>query len=108
MSKTVEITMVEAVSRKALTREEARRLARKNLAELTPEEDARITADAQADPDAPPADDLLRRKRGRPFARTHKEKVSLRLDPEVLEHFRRGGAGWQTRINDVLRRAAGL
>jgi uncharacterized protein (DUF4415 family) len=36
-----------------------------------------------------------------------KELVSLRIDQDVLEHFREGGAGWQDRINDALRRAAG-
>jgi uncharacterized protein (DUF4415 family) len=36
-----------------------------------------------------------------------KELVSLRIDQEVLEHFREGGAGWQDRINDALRKAAG-
>ena len=34
--------------------------------------------------------------------------MSLRLDPEVIAYFRRGGRGWQTRINDVLRKAAKL
>jgi len=36
-----------------------------------------------------------------------KELVSLRIDQDVLEHFREGGAGWQDRINDALRKAAG-
>ena len=36
-----------------------------------------------------------------------KELVSLRIDQEVLEHFQQGGAGWQDRINDALRKAAG-
>lgn len=36
------------------TLEEARRLALKNLAEITDEEDARLTAAALADPDNPP------------------------------------------------------
>ena len=36
-----------------------------------------------------------------------KEQVSLRIDQDVLEHFREGGAGWQDRINDALRKAAG-
>ena len=31
-----------------------------------------------------------------------KRQVTLRLDPEVLAHFRSGGAGWQTRIGEVL------
>ena len=36
-----------------------------------------------------------------------KELVSLRIDQDVLEHFQAGGTGWQDRINDVLRKAAG-
>jgi uncharacterized protein (DUF4415 family) len=35
-----------------------------------------------------------------------KEAVSLRLDRDVLEHFRAKGRGWQTEINDVLRQSA--
>jgi uncharacterized protein (DUF4415 family) len=36
-----------------------------------------------------------------------KELVSLRIDQEVLEHFQQDGPGWQDRINDALRKAAG-
>jgi uncharacterized protein (DUF4415 family) len=36
-----------------------------------------------------------------------KEQVTLRIDQDVLEHFRDGGSGWQDRINDALRKAAG-
>jgi len=36
-----------------------------------------------------------------------KELVSLGIDQDVLEHFREGGPGWQDRINDALRKAAG-
>ncbi|MBC7575865.1 MAG: BrnA antitoxin family protein [Tardiphaga sp.] len=36
-----------------------------------------------------------------------RELVSLRIDQEVLEHFQEGGPGWQDRINDALRKAAG-
>jgi uncharacterized protein (DUF4415 family) len=32
-----------------------------------------------------------------------KQGVYLRLDPDVLGWFRAGGAGYQTRINAVLR-----
>jgi uncharacterized protein (DUF4415 family) len=33
--------------------------------------------------------------------------VSLRLDRDILDHFQEAGAGWQERINDVLRKAIG-
>jgi uncharacterized protein (DUF4415 family) len=36
-----------------------------------------------------------------------KEQVSLRIDRDVLDHFQAGGPGWQERINDALRKAAG-
>ncbi len=36
-----------------------------------------------------------------------KELVSLRIDQDVLEFFQEGGSGWQDRINDALRKAAG-
>ena len=36
-----------------------------------------------------------------------KEQVTLRIDQDVLEFFREGGPGWQDRINDALRKAAG-
>jgi uncharacterized protein (DUF4415 family) len=46
--------------------------------------------------------------RGRPKSGNPKRPVSLRLDPDVLAHFRRSGRGWQSRINAVLRKAAKL
>lgn len=88
-------------------RAKLRERARKYADSLTPEEDARLHAAALADPDSPPVDDILKR-RGRPPLEAPKEAVKLRLDPDVLAHFRATGAGWQTRINDTLRKAVGL
>jgi uncharacterized protein (DUF4415 family) len=36
-----------------------------------------------------------------------KEQVTLRIDQDVLAHFQEGGPGWQDRINEALRKAAG-
>jgi uncharacterized protein (DUF4415 family) len=36
-----------------------------------------------------------------------KEQVTLRIDQDVLEFFQAGGPGWQDRINEALRKAAG-
>jgi uncharacterized protein (DUF4415 family) len=36
-----------------------------------------------------------------------KEQVTLRIDQDLLEYFQGGGPGWQDRINDALRKAAG-
>ena len=47
-------------------------------------------------------------RRGRPKSAVTKVRTTLRLDPDVLAAFRSGGPGWQTRINDALRKAAGL
>jgi uncharacterized protein (DUF4415 family) len=33
--------------------------------------------------------------------------VSLRLDRDVLDFFQEDGPGWQERINEALRKAAG-
>ncbi|SFG17402.1 Uncharacterized conserved protein, DUF4415 family [Novosphingobium sp. CF614] len=46
--------------------------------------------------------------RGRPKGSTKaaaKQSISLRLDPDVLAYFRATGPGWQSRINEVLRKA---
>lgn len=44
------------------------------------------------------------RTRGRP-AGSNKQLVSLRIDRDVIELFRSGGPGWQSRINEALRKA---
>ena len=106
--------------RMAEGREEAR-----HIPQMTDEEEAAITAAAESDPDALPLTDeqLARmrpayqvhpefvakwmRKRGRPPSENPKKQVTLRLDQDVIEHFRSGGRGWQSRINEALRKAAG-
>ena len=46
----------------------------------------------------------LLRPRGRPRKAKVKTLVTMRLDPEILRHFRARGPGWQTRINAALKR----
>jgi uncharacterized protein (DUF4415 family) len=41
---------------------------------------------------------------GRPKSDDPKQLVSLRLDAEVLRWFKRTGAGYQSRIGEVLKR----
>lgn len=43
----------------------------------------------------------------RPSIPNAKELVSLRIDRDVLDHFQEGGPGWQDRINEALKTAAG-
>lgn len=47
-------------------------------------------------------------RRGRPKAAITKVSATIHLDPDVIEWFKREGAGWQSRINEALRKAAGL
>jgi uncharacterized protein (DUF4415 family) len=111
---------------KGRTWETAQRRARRAFAAITDEEDAAIGRAAAADPDNPPLDDrmfarlrpateaapeLARRARGQrgpQKSKPVKTLVSLRLDPDVIKHFRGSGSGWQSRINQALRRVAKL
>ena len=88
----------------------------------TPDEDYAINAAVAADPEtselndawfkrARPASEVVphivrryRRTRGKQRAPT-KDQITLRLDADLVLHFRETGQGWQTRINDTLRRA---
>lgn len=91
---------------------------------LTEKEIQRLIA---SDPDAPEAtDDQITRAKpfqeafpelaskmrtnvgGRPKSDNPKVAVSLRLDQEVVARFKAQGPGWQSRMNQALRSAAGL
>ena len=76
----------------------------------TAAEDKAITAAAKSDPDAQPltATQLkamvpLRSLRGRPKSENKKLLVSVRYSPEVVDYFRGTGAGWQARMDGVLK-----
>jgi uncharacterized protein (DUF4415 family) len=47
-------------------------------------------------------------RRGRPPLDSPKQLVSLRLDADVVDAYRKTGEGWQTRINTDLRKAQKL
>jgi uncharacterized protein (DUF4415 family) len=76
--------------------------------ELTPE----LAAQAKTIFEIPELADLadLVRKGGRPLLpdEVRKRRVTIMLDPDVIERFKAGGRGWQTRVNAALRKAAGL
>lgn len=55
-----------------------------------------------------PARGTLTRPVGRPKSDTPKKSVHLRLSQDVLAHYRASGPGWQTRIDETLRKAAKL
>lgn len=67
--------------------------------EMTAEEWARARPAIEVDPDLV---EWSLRRRGKQKAST-KELVSIRLDKDVVAHFRSSGPGWQTRLNDRLR-----
>lgn len=46
-------------------------------------------------------------KAGRPKSEAPKQQVTLRLDQDVLEKLRASGPGWQTRANEILKKAVG-
>ena len=43
------------------------------------------------------------RSPGRPKAEVTKERITIRLSPDVLSAFRASGSGWQTRMDAALR-----
>jgi uncharacterized protein (DUF4415 family) len=67
-------------------------------------QDARTEAEAAFKSTTTKAPELPEKKPAVPGVR---ELVSLRIDQEVLEWFQEDGPGWQDRINDALRKAAG-
>ena len=95
-------------------------MARESAERMTDEEDAAITAAALRDPDNPPLTDRdwarmrpfskerlrrLRGQRGPQKSKPVKQRVSLRLDPDIVAHFKKRGPGWQSRLNATLRKA---
>jgi uncharacterized protein (DUF4415 family) len=72
--------------------------------ELTKEDFAKAKPFAEALPDLAKS---IRKGRGPNKAPT-KTLVSLRLSPDVLTHFKSKGPGWQSKIDEVLRKAAGV
>jgi uncharacterized protein (DUF4415 family) len=93
---------------------------------LTDAEEAAIQAQIASDADASEATDAelalakpfgaafpdlmesIRRGRGRPAIANPRKQISLRLDGDVIEKFKSTGKGWQSRVNEALRKAAGL
>lgn len=49
-------------------------------------------------------------QRGRPAGTTtsNKTQVALRVDNDTLDRFKAAGPGWQSRMNEALRKAVGL
>jgi uncharacterized protein (DUF4415 family) len=73
----------------------------------TPEEEGAIAHGIAADSDTfEPTDEQfaqMKPRGGRPKLAHPKVAVTVRYDAEIVERFRAGGEGWQTRMNDALR-----
>lgn len=41
-------------------------------------------------------------KRGRPKSVVVRERITIRLEPDVVQQFKASGPGWQTRMNAAL------
>ena len=51
--------------------------------------------------------EAFHRRRGWPSVQSPRQQVSIRLDADVLAKLRATGPGWQSRVNDILRKAVG-
>lgn len=74
----------------------------------TEEEEIQIANGIASDPDTfEPTDEQFRQfrhvKPGRPFSEQTKERITIRLSSDVVQSFRKTGAGWQTRIDAALK-----
>ncbi|MCD2174766.1 BrnA antitoxin family protein [Rhizobium sp. C4] len=76
--------------------------------ELTDEQISNLRPFREVFPDLAASIDRELARRGRPPVENPRRQVSIRLDPDVLAHYKSTGKGWQSRINDALRKAAGL
>ena len=72
-----------------------------DIPELTEDILSRARPMREMFPEIVEAFERMRGQRGPQKAPT-KERVGLRLDPDVIAHFRATGPGWQSRINEVL------
>jgi uncharacterized protein (DUF4415 family) len=64
----------------------------------------RVAKTSDRSPAEPPEAATAKRRPGRPPHGT--VKLTIRMDPEMIERFRATGPGWQARMNNVLVAAA--
>lgn len=48
--------------------------------------------------------EAAKKRMGRPPAAIKRPTLNMRIDPDVLEALKASGKGWQTRVNQILRR----
>ena len=74
---------------------------------VDPDDAPELTADWFAGADLYDGEKLVR-KGGRPRSENPKRSVNIRLDADLLDHLRASGPGWQSRVNETLRKTSGL
>jgi len=83
----------------------------KRLKRPTLAENKRIEQAIAGDPDTFEASEeqMMAARRGRPHlpAEQRKQRITIMLDRDLVERLRASGKGWQTRINDALRKVVG-
>lgn len=96
------------MTRKHLTEDQIQRMIASDpdAPEATDEQLAQAKPFSEAFPAL--ADAMRKNVGGRPKSDNPKVAVSLRLDQEIVARFKATGPGWQTRMNNALRDAAGL
>lgn len=96
----------------------------KKHTQISDAEEARIQKMIASDPDSPEltdddiasakpfaeafpaiAETMGRNVGGRPKSANPKRPISIRLDQDVIAKFKATGPGWQSRINEVLRKS---
>ena len=45
-----------------------------------------------------------KKRMGRPVVEVKRPTLTMRIDAEILQALRASGKGWQTRVNEILRR----
>ena len=97
----------------------------KKPTQMSDAEEARIQKMIASDPDSPEltdddigsakpfaeafpaiAETMRQNVGGRPKSANPKKPISIRLDQDVSAKFKATGPGWQSRINEVLRKSA--
>lgn len=74
--------------------------------ELTPERAAKLRPAHEVFPEYVLAQ--FARSPGRPRKPSPKVQLTLRLDAEIIDFYKAGGPGWQSRMNAALRKGAGF
>lgn len=87
-----------------MTERERNMVSRRNVIDQDGEvADLSCLGKAEMKPFAALPKSLQSKLKGRPKAAVTKERITIRLSPEVVQTFRATGEGWQTRMDAALK-----